>query len=111
MVSRTFAFGNSGYRFLAATNGESGWKPTRTGPATVYDMMEQYLDARNLPSSLANITVATLSMKIAALATEKGGTVTFDVSFPNSSNLKSEKRARLRDIAEKYLKQWGIDRA
>jgi len=77
----------------------------------VYDMMEQYLDARNLPSSLANITVATLSMKIAALATEKGGTVTFDVSFPNSSNLKSEKRARLRDIAEKYLKQWGIDRA
>jgi hypothetical protein len=77
----------------------------------VYDMMEQYLDVRNLPSSLVNVTVATLSMKIAPLATEKGGTVTFDVSFPNSSNLKSEKRERLRDIAGKYLKRWGIDRA
>ncbi len=77
----------------------------------VYDMMEQYLDARNLPSSLVNVTVATISMKIAALGAEKGGTVTFDVSFPNSGNLKSEKRERLRDIAEKYLKHWGIDRA
>ena len=77
----------------------------------VYDMMEQYLDARNLPSSLVNVTVATLSMKIAALGAEKGGTVTFDVSFPNSSNLKSEKRERLRTTAEKYLKRWEIDRA
>lgn len=77
----------------------------------VYDMMEQYLNARNLPTSLVNVTNATLSMKIAALGAEKGGTVTFDVSFPNSSNLKSEKRERLRSIADKYLKRWEIDRA
>lgn len=80
------------------------------GREDVYDMMEQYLNERNLPSSLVNVTTATISMKIAPLGGEKGGTVTFDVSFPNTSNLKSEKRERLRAIAEKYLKRWGIDR-
>lgn len=81
------------------------------GPEDVYDMMEEYLNERNLPSSLVNVTTATISMKIAALGDLKGGTVTFDVSYPNSSNLKSEKRERLRAIAEKYIKEWGIDRA
>lgn len=81
------------------------------GREDVYDMMDEYLNERNLPRSLVNISSATLSLKIAPLEKEKGGTVTFDVSFPNSSNLKSEKRERLRAIAEKYLKRWGIDRA
>lgn len=81
------------------------------GRQDVYDMMDEYLNDTNLPRSLVNITVATLSLKIAAQGNEKGGTVTFDVSFPNSSNLKNERRERLRGIAEKYLKAWGIDRA
>lgn len=81
------------------------------GAEDIYDMMEKYLNERNLPSSLVNVATARISIKIAALGDLKGGTVTFDVSYPNSSNLKSEKRQRLRAIAEKYIKEWGIDRA
>jgi hypothetical protein len=81
------------------------------GRDDVYEMMEQYLNEKNLPSSLVNVSVATISMRIAPLGDEKGGTVTFDVSFPDGCNLKSEKRERLRVIAEKYLKKWEIDRA
>lgn len=81
------------------------------GTDDIYDMMDEYLNETNLPNSLVNVTVATIAMTISPLNSEKGGTVTFDVSYPDSSNLKSEKRERLRGIAEKHLKTWGIDRA
>jgi hypothetical protein len=36
--------------------------------------------------------------------------MTFDVSFPDSCNLKSL-REEYRLLGEKYLNRWGIDRA
>lgn len=83
--------------------------PTAT-PDDVYDMMENYLNDQNLPRSLVNVTQATFTFKFVSVGNGKGNTLTFDVSFPNSSNLKS-KREEHRVIAEKYLRQWGIDRA
>jgi hypothetical protein len=79
-------------------------------PDDIYDMMDDYLNDQNLPRSLVNITLATLTFKFAPVANSRGSTLTFDVSFPNSSNLKS-KREEHRVIAEKYLRHWGIDRA
>lgn len=79
-------------------------------PADVYEMMDNYLDRSNLPDTLINITQATLNFKFVDTGNGRQKTLTFDVSFPNSSNLKS-KREELRIVAEKYLKEWGIDRA
>ncbi len=79
------------------------------GPGDVYDMMRDYLNGHNLPDTLVNVTQATLSLKFVSTGGRQK-TLAFDVSFPNSSNLKS-KREELRIVAEKYLKRWGIDRA
>lgn len=76
----------------------------------VYDMMDQYLDKQNLPQSLVNVTQATLTFKFPPRENGRPNTLTFDISYPDSSNLKS-KREEQRVIAEKYLRQWGIDRA
>jgi len=80
------------------------------GPRDIYDMMDEYLDRERLPDTLINVTQATLNFKFAHTGNGRQQTLTFDISFPNSSNLKS-KREDLRMIAEKYLKRWGIDRA
>jgi hypothetical protein len=80
------------------------------GPGDVYDMMDEYLDRQNLPDTLVNVTQATVNVKFVHTGEGRQKTLTFDISFPDSSNLKS-KREDLRIIAEKYLKRWGIDRA
>jgi hypothetical protein len=80
------------------------------GPEDVYDMMEEYLDRRNLPDTLINVTQATLNFKFVHTGKGRQKSLTFDLSFPNSSNLKS-KPEDLRVIAEKYLKRWELDRA
>jgi hypothetical protein len=79
------------------------------GAHDIYDMMDAYLDRDNLPDTLVNITQATLNFKFGPVSNGRHQTLTFDISFPNSSNLKS-KREELRVVAEKYLKRWGIDR-
>ncbi len=76
----------------------------------IYDMMEECLNRKNLPDTLVNMTQATINFKFVPTGGGRQKTLTFDISFPNSSNLKS-KREDLRVVAEKYLKLWGIDRA
>ena len=81
-----------------------------SGPDDIYDMMEECLNRRNVPDTLVNVTQATLNFKFVHTGEGRQKSLTFDISFPNSSNLKS-KREDLRVVAEKYLKLWGIDRA
>ncbi len=80
------------------------------GPNDIYDMLDQCLNRANLPDALINITFGQLHFRWYHTGQGRQKTLTFDVSFPNSSNLKS-KREELRVVAEKYLKLWGIDRA
>lgn len=80
------------------------------GPNDIYDMLDECLNRENLPDALMNVTLAELHFRWHHTGQGRQKTLTFDVSFPNSSNLKS-KREELRVVAEKYLKQWGIDRA
>ena len=72
--------------------------------------MEECLNRRNVPDTLVNVTQATLNFKFVHTGEGRQKPLTFDISFPNSSHLKS-KREDLRVVAEKCLKQWGIDRA
>jgi hypothetical protein len=75
----------------------------------IYNMMSNYLNRQNLPESVVNVTQATLSFRWVYTGQGRQQTLTFDLSFPDSSNLKS-KREEQRQVAEKYLKLWGIDR-
>ncbi len=80
------------------------------GADDVYDMMDQCLNRGNLPDALINVTLAELHFRWHHTGQGRQKTLTFDLSFPDKSNLKS-KREDLRLVAEKYLKLWGIDRA
>lgn len=80
-------------------------------PDDIYDIMDECLNRNNLPEPLINITQVKLNFKCVHTGSGRQKSLTFEVSFPNSSNLKSEKREKLRLIGEKYLKRWGIDRA
>jgi len=82
----------------------------KAGPNDIYDMLDEYLNRENLPDALINVTLAQFYFRWHHTGRGRQKTLTFDVSFPNSSNLKS-KREELRVVAEKYLKRWGIDRA
>jgi hypothetical protein len=75
----------------------------------IYSMMSNHLNRQNLPDSVINVTQATLSIRWVNSGQGRQQTLTFDLSFPDSSNLKS-KREEQRQVAEKYLKRWGIVR-
>jgi len=76
----------------------------------IYDMMEQYLDQERIPASILNVTQAGFKITFDQQEGERQRSLSFEVSYPNSSNLKS-KPERLREIGEKYLRNWGVDRA
>ena len=59
--------------------------------------MDVYLDRDNLPDTLVNITQATLNLNFTPASNGRQQTLTFDISFPNSSNLK--KQGKLRVVA------------
>jgi len=76
----------------------------------IYDMMEKYLDHKRLPTSIVNVTQVGLKFAFDQQEDGQPKSLSFEVSHPNSSNLKS-KPERMRQIGEKYLKLWGLDRA
>ena len=73
-------------------------------------MMEKYLDESRLPTAVLNVTQVGFKFAFAPREGEPQSSLSFEVSHPNSSNLKS-KPERLREIGEKYLRRWEIDRA
>ncbi len=81
------------------------------GPGAIYDMLDECLNRQNLPEALFNITLAQFHFRFVHTGQGRQRTLTFEVSHPNSSNLKSCSREELRLIGEKYLRRWGIDRA
>jgi hypothetical protein len=75
----------------------------------IYDMLAKYLNRENLPDSVVNITQATLGFRWIYMGRGRQQTLTFDLTFPDSTSLKN-KREDLRQVVEKYLKQWKIAR-
>lgn len=80
------------------------------GVDDIYDMMESYLDQERIPASILNVTQVGLKFSFDEANEELPRSLSFDLSYPNSSNLKS-KPDGVREIAEKYLREWGLDRA
>lgn len=76
----------------------------------IYDMIESYLDIVRLPPCIVNVSSVTLKLSFDHDAPDLPRSMSFDVSYPNSSNLKSKPEG-LRELGEKYLKEWSIDRA
>lgn len=77
------------------------------GGGHIYDLMERYLDARNLPMSRVTVTQATITLKFLSDGQHKPKTMTFDVGAPDSCNLKSKPEEQ-RIIGERCLRLWGI---
>tara|TARA_B100001123_G_scaffold448439_2_gene609641 strand:- start:11 stop:1228 length:1218 start_codon:yes stop_codon:yes gene_type:complete len=80
------------------------------GVNDIYEMMQQYLDEHQLPASILNVTQVGLKFSFNSDREDLPRSMSFDLSWPNSSNLKSKPEAP-RELAEKYLMQWGLDRA
>lgn len=72
--------------------------------------LEKYLNQQRLPASILNVTQVGLKFSFDESNEELPRSLSFDLSYPNSSNLKS-KADGVREIAEKYLREWGLDRA
>lgn len=75
----------------------------------IYHMIESYLDSERLPSSIVNVSSVSLKLSFDHDDPDLPRSMSFDVSYPNSSNLKSKPEG-LRELGEKYMKEWGIDR-
>ncbi len=76
----------------------------------VYDMLEHYLNQRRLPAAILNVTQVALRFSFDDSDDELPSSLSFELSYPNSSKLKS-KPQKARELAEKYLREWGLDRA
>lgn len=80
------------------------------GVDDIYEMIDSYLNQNRLPASILNITQVGLKFSFDPDAEDLPKSLSFDLSWPNSSNLKSKPEV-VRELAEKYLRQWGLDRA
>lgn len=81
------------------------------GPRAIYDMLDVCLNRENLPDTLINVTLAQFHFRFVHTGQGRQKSLTFEVSYPDTSNLKSCRREELRLVGEKYLRRWGIDRA
>lgn len=79
------------------------------GPDDIYNMMDLYLNRAKVPPSIVNVSQAAIKISFDQQDETLPRSLSFEVSYPNSSNLKS-KPERLRLLGEKYLRSWGIDR-
>ncbi|MGD9126465.1 MAG: hypothetical protein PVH19_03720 [Planctomycetia bacterium] len=83
-------------------------KLTKEGqPDDIYVSLENDLNHAKLPLSVLRVERATIAMKLSGYGRRK--ILRFDIG-PKSCSLKSESE-RFRELGEKYLSRWGIDRA
>lgn len=76
----------------------------------IHDMMDDVLNKERLPLSAVNVTMATLCFEFLPIDGRKAGSMTFDVAYPYTCNLRNHRPDRV-ELATKYLKRWGIDAA
>lgn len=81
----------------------------QAGVDDIYDMMEDYMNQDRLPASILNVTQVGLKFSFDPSHEDFPKSLSFELTWPNSSNLKSKPEG-VRELAEKYLRQWGLDR-
>ena len=82
----------------------------QAGVDDIYDLMEDYLNQQQLPASILNVTQVGLKFSFDPEHEDLPKSLSFNLSCPNSSNLKSKPEG-VRELAEKYLREWGLDNA
>jgi hypothetical protein len=78
------------------------------GPHDIYDMIESDLNRRRITKLSVNVTQVTLAFEFEPVDGRKPGSMSFDVSYPDSCSLRNQRPERL-EMALKYLKRWNID--
>jgi hypothetical protein len=78
------------------------------GPKDIYDMMDKWLNYNNISLDQLKVSQVTFNFRFAAVNGRRASSLTFNVTWPNSSNLKSQ-REEHKLIGGKYLKRWKID--
>ncbi len=73
-------------------------------------MIEDYMNTEQLPASILNVTQVGLKFGFDSEREDLPKSLSFDLSWPNSSNLKSKPEG-VRELAEKCLREWGLDNA
>jgi len=81
--------------------------PSDAKPEDIYDWLDNKLNTTQLPLSVLRVERATIAMKLSGYGRKKS--LTFEIG-PKSCTLKSESD-KFRKLGEKYLRQWGVDRA
>lgn len=79
-----------------------------SGVEDVYDMLDEILNRERVPLSAVNVTLVTFCFEFLPLDGRKPRTLTFDVAYPSSCSLRNQRPERI-ELAQKYLKRWGID--
>ena len=74
----------------------------------IHRMMKAWLQPQMLAVGRVNVTSATFALRLDPSVPDRPSVLTFDVSFPNSSNIHSL-RWDLRMLAMKCIRRWGID--
>lgn len=75
----------------------------------VFDMVGECLNTEYLAGARPTVTQAEFQFCFVSKGCERPKPLVFSVSYPNTSNLKSQPEDR-RLLAEKYLKRWRIQR-
>lgn len=83
----------------------------KSGPEAIYDLKDKCLNRETVSDALINVIQAQFHFRFVQNGGGRQRTLTFEVSYPNSSNLKSCRNEELRQIGDKYLRLWGIDQA
>jgi len=76
-------------------------------PEDIYRKIERWLRMENIPADRARVVQATFSLKFVHDGPGRQPTLTFDVTAPHSSNLKSKPDAQ-RVVGERCLRMWGV---
>ena len=73
-----------------------------------HDTIDRWLNQQRMPLKDVNVTQVTFRFEFLELGDRKSGPVTFNVTYPNTCNLKDSSPERVA-VIEKYLRRWKID--
>lgn len=98
-------------RLRLAPRGSGGYVEVKADPRAhrndIYRKIERWLRAENLPPEAVRVSQATFSLRFIHEGRGRQPILTFDVSAPHSSNLKS-KPDEQRAVGERCLKRWEV---
>ena len=98
-------------RIRLAPRGSGGYIEIKADPKghpnDIYRKIERWLKAECIPASGTRVLQATFRVKFQHNGRGRQPVLTFDVSAPNSSNLKSKPEEQ-REAGERCLKLWKV---